>query len=186
MVQGVGNNTASFVPTTNVWDVAQLYEVDVNSHEFKELLVRLYQNINNMSLLLNFKDTGLYNTFEIVNGQIFFPDPTLNSTTGSPKGGANAVLRQVFRKVINFGALPNAATKSVAHGITITPKTSFTRIYATATDPVSKFYIPIPYASPTPADCVEIFVDGTNVNIIDAINKTNFTICYVILEYLQQ
>jgi hypothetical protein len=31
-----------FVPTTNVWDVSQIYEIDVTSPQFKELLVRLY------------------------------------------------------------------------------------------------------------------------------------------------
>jgi hypothetical protein len=180
MAQNLMAEIGSFVPTSYVWDVARLYEVDVNSDEFKELLVRLYQNINSISLALNIKDTGVYNTSEFVNGQIYFPNPILNSSTPTTPD-----FRQVYRLVINFGALPNASTKSVPHGITITPTTTFTRIYATASDPTDNFYIPIPYASNTPADCVEIYVDATNVNIIDGIDKTNFTVCYVILEYLQ-
>lgn len=175
------SQSGSFVPTSYIWDVARLYEVDVNSDEFKELLVRLYQNLNLMAIVLNGKDTGIYNTFELVNGQTFFPNPALNSSTP-----VTPTFRQVYRTVVNFGALPNAGTKSVPHGITITPVTTFTRIYATASDPTGNFYIPIPYASATAADNVEIYVDATNVNIITAIDKTNFTTCYVILEYLQQ
>lgn len=173
-------NSSSFVPTTNVWDVARLYEIDVTSPEFKELLVRLYQNVNNIALLLNIKDTGLYNTFEIVNGQTFFPDPALNSSTT-----ATAINRQVYRTTVNFGPLPNATTKSVAHNITTTPKTTFTRIYATASDTTARAYIPIPYASNTAADNIEIFVDATNVTIITGIDMTSYTVCYAILEYLQ-
>jgi hypothetical protein len=169
-----------FVPSTYVWDVARLHEVSVTSPEFKELLVRLYQNINNISLALNIKDTGLYNVIEVVNGQIFFPNPALNSST--PQTPA---FRQVYRTVVDFGALPNAATKSVTHGIQITPTTTFTRIYATASNLTGDTYIPIPYASPTAANSIEISVDATNVNITTAIDYSAYTICYVILEYLQ-
>ena len=62
----------AFVPTNLIWDVQQLQSVDVNSPEFKELLVRLYQNINNIALVLNIKDTGMYQLSEFVNGQLFF------------------------------------------------------------------------------------------------------------------
>jgi hypothetical protein len=175
------NNTGSFVPTTNVWDVNQIYSTEVNSPEFKELLVRLYQNINNIANVLNVKDTGVYNTFELINGQQFFPDPTLNSSTsGFP------IFRQVYRKVINFGALPNAGTKTVPHYITITGATTFTRIYGAASNPTSEVYIPLPFSSPTAlADNIELYVDGTNVGIITGLDESAFTTTYIILEYLQ-
>jgi hypothetical protein len=41
------NNTADygmFIPTTQVWDVSEIYSTEVTSPAFKELLVRLYQN----------------------------------------------------------------------------------------------------------------------------------------------
>ena len=174
------SNFASFIATTNVWDVAQIYEVDVTTREFKELLVRLYQNINNIATLLNGKDTGLYNTFEIINGQRYFANPALNSSTT-----AVANLRQVYRTTVNFGALPNTASKSVAHNIITTSSTTFTRIYACASDTTGHNYIPIPYASPTLANNIEISVDATNVTITTGSDRTNFNVCYVVLEYLQ-
>lgn len=172
--------TGSFVPTSYVWDVARLYEIDVNSDEFKELLVRLYQNINAISLSLNIKDTGMYNTSEFVNGQIFFPNPALNSSTSTAPD-----FRQVYRLVINFGALPNTTSKSVAHGIAITPTTTFTRIYATASDTTGNTFIPITYASATLTNVVEISVDATNITITTNSDRTNYNVCYVVLEYLQ-
>lgn len=173
-------NLGAFVPTTNVWDVAQIYDLDIDNQQLKELLVILYQNINTIALNLNIRDAGYYVESEFINGQAWFPNPALSSTTT-----ASPVLRQVFRLVINFGALPNTGTKSVAHGLTITAGYSFTRIYATASDPIGKNYIPIPYASPTDANEIEINVDATNVNITTGSDRTAFTICYVILEYIK-
>lgn len=171
----------AFIPTTNIWDVSQLYSMDVNSQEFKELLVRLYQNLNNISTMVNFKDTGFYDTNEFVNGQLYFPNPALSSQTQQ-----NPLFRQVFRLVIEFGALPNTATKSVAHNISINDAYTFTRIYATASDTTGLNYIPIPYASPVLANNIELNVDATNVNITTGSNRSNYSICYVVLEYLNQ
>jgi len=168
-----------YVLTTNVWDVTQLSD-KAASPELKELLVRLYQNINNISNVLNIKDTGYYdNTQPTLCQQRFFSNPALSSqTTGNP------IQREVFRIVINFGALPNTGTKSVAHNIPITTAYSFTRIYATASDMIALNFIPIPYASPVAANNIEINVDANNVNIITGSNRTNFTTTYVILEYI--
>ena len=171
----------AFIPTTNIWDVAQVYEIDINSPEFKELLVRLYQNINNIALSVNIRDAGYYNTQEFVNGQLYFPNPAL--TSASP---ITPVFRQVYRQVVNFGVLPNTGTTSIAHNITVTPTTTFTRIYATASDPSGNNYVPIPYASCTAvADNIELAVTATNVVITTGSNRSNFTITYVVLEYLQ-
>jgi hypothetical protein len=173
--------SGSFLPTTSVWDVSQLYAVDVKSPEFKELLVRLYQNINNIALALNGKDAGYYSLLEFINGQLFFPNPLLDSSTQ-----ANPIFRPVTRLVVNFGGLPNAGLKSVPHGIAINNNYTFTRIYATASDTVGHTYIPIPYASPVLANNIELYVDTVNVNIVTGSNRTNFDECYVILEYIRQ
>lgn len=172
-------NVGSFVPTTNVWDVQQIYELQEISPEFKELLVRLYQNINLISIVLNTKDSGYYALSEFVNGQLYFPNPSLNSLSST-----NPTYRQVSRIVVTFGALPNTGTKSVAHNVVLNPACSSTRIYATATDPSDIFSIPIPYASASGTENIEINVDSTNVNIITASDRTNYTITYVVLEYL--
>ena len=171
----------AYVPTSYIWDVSQLEDIEVTSPEFKELLVRMYQNLSFMAMVLNTKDTGIYDTQEYPNSQVYFPDPANTSQTVV---GPN--YRQVLRKVINFGALPNTGTKSVAHGIqNIDANTTFTRIYATASDTTGLTYVPIPYASTTAvADNIEIYVDSTNVNIITGSNRSNYNICYVVLEYL--
>lgn len=172
-------NTGSFIPTTQIWDPSEVYSSNL-SPELKELLVRLYQNLNLMATNVNLKDTGYYNTLEFVNGQLYFPNPANNSSTSTYPS-----FRQVFRTIVNFGALPNAGLKSVAHNIPINESYSFTRIYAASSDQVGLNYIPIPYASPTLVNNIELNVDATNVNITTGSNRTNFTITYVVLEYIK-
>lgn len=171
-------NTGSFIATTNVWDTSQLQDIDVNSPEFKELLVRLYQNINNIVLILNTKDTGIYSQNEFINAQQYFP---------SVMSGTNqeANYRAVYRKVINFGTLPNAGAKSVAHNINVDERYSLTRLYASATNPVSTFsMIPIPFASPVLNENIKLEMTGTNITITTGIDRTAYTICYVVAEYI--
>lgn len=165
-----------FIPSTQVWDVSEI--TDKNQ---KELVVRLYQNINTAALAINKKDSGFYDTSEFVNGQVFFPNPTVAA-------GTNPTERQVYRKVVNFGALPDTAAKSVAHGLTIAAGSaySFTRIYGTASNPAALTFIPIPYASSVAGSIIELSVTSTNVVITTASNLTAYTICYVVLEYLKQ
>lgn len=171
----------SFIPTTFIWDVSQLYDIDVTSPAFKELLVRLYQNINDIALMLNTREGGYYSLEESLNGQLFFKNPALSATTAS-----EPEFRQVFRKAVNFGALPNTATRTVAHGILIQQQYQFTRIYGCATDPVNKIYIPLPYADPTAANNIALQANATNISITTGSNRSSFTKCVIILEYIKQ
>lgn len=174
------NQYGVFVNQNYVWDIQQLQETDL-SPQVKELLIRLYQNINNISLALNLKDTGIYPVTETVNGQFYFQNPANNSTTP-----ARANLRTVYRKVINIdSALPNTGTVAIPHNIICTAVTTFTRIYGVANDTTGFNYIPLPYASPVLANNIELKVDANNVTIITGSNRSNFNITYIVLEYLQ-
>ena len=170
----------AYVPTTAIYDNEAIHRLDI-SEELKDLLTRLHQRTNNIALNLNLKDTGYYPQVEFINGQLFFPDPTLTSRTQQlPE------YRQVFRTVINFGALPNTGTTNVAHNIpNINNLFSFTRIYGAATDPVALSYLPLPYASPVLANNIEVNVNNTNVTITTGSNRAAYTTSYVILEYLK-
>lgn len=122
---------------------------------------------------LNDKDIAQYVTQEVLNGQKFF---TPND---------NNRFRDAFRIVINFGALPNTASTSVAHGITVDANTTFTRIYGTSSSPASNLYIPLPFSSSTLSENIKIEIDATNVIITTGDDKTAFTVTYVILEYVK-
>lgn len=171
-----GSQFGAFIPTTDVFDVSQ-GNIDPASDEGKLFLVRLRQSINNMALVTNIKDSGYYLPAEFVNGQLYFPNPDVAVTN---PGAKNAVYRQVYRMVVDFGALPNAATKSVAHNIpNISADFTFTRMYGAATDPIALTYLAIPNAD------ITLDADATNVNITTVANLTAYTRTYIVLEYIK-
>ena len=172
--------SGAFIQTTQIWDASTLRDVDVTSPQFKELLVRMYQNLSIMAHSVNGKDAAVYDTKEFACGQMFFPLPGLTSSSST-----TATHRPVLRKVINFGALPNAAAKTAAHGIAPNTSFIFTRIYGTSSDTTNRLYIPLPYASSVAANNIEVSVDATNVTITTGKDMTAYTVTYVILEYLK-
>ena len=115
--------------------------------------------------------TGGSNISETVTGQAWFT-----------AGDANK-FRYGSRTVIDFGALPNTATKSTAHGINVTANTRFTRIYGVANDPSTSF-IPLPFVD-TAGNSIELNVDATNVNVITPADYTAYTDTYIVLEYVE-
>lgn len=141
----------------------------------KELGIRLYQDLGFICKTINVKESGYYPLEKFITGQLFYPNPTTPITDKNPP-----VYRPSIRRTIHFGALPNNATKSVAHGIDITNKYSFTKIMATASDPTGLKYFPIG------VNGTSINVDATNVNIITTSNLTAYTTVIVILESLNQ
>ena len=138
---------------------------------------RLREYLNDISVATNSKDSGVYDQTETITGQQYIP-------IYPPEGSANAIYRGVLRMVVDFGALPNSTTKSVAHNIpNMNSDYSVTRIYGASTDP-DTLYIPLPYASPTLANNIELYADNTNVNVVTGSNRTGFTRTFIVIEYI--
>lgn len=170
--------TGSFVDTTNIWDTSEIQNIDINSQDFKELLVRLYININLMATVLNTKISGFQVGEEFVTGGLFM-NPT---EPGSP--------RPIFCKVINIGQLPAVAGfKQVAHGLN-TASTTFTFIpplagVASKTVPAYS-YLPIPFAVyDTINQQISLSVNANTVDIGVGINRSDYDTCYVTLYYVK-
>lgn len=156
-------------------------EMPKEFNEFREISSLLFKRIADA---VNRKEGSLYYLQELGNFQLYF-------TPAKPY-----VFRNVYRMTVNFGALPNAMTKSVAHGIVGidpgggNPSTfSFTHIFATASKQAAgaEEFVPIPWADVTGggANNIQITVDSTNVNITTSTDWSAFAICYVVLEYLK-
>lgn len=182
----------AFISTTQVFDESLIKSLKPGTPAFNEFLVHLSRIVNELSLLTNIKDTGYYVEEEFVCGQAYFPLPAL--TVPIPASGQYPILRQVFRKVIDFGALPNNGTTSVAHNITTMPVDgatnypgfTFTRIYAAASDTTNEDYIMLPYVAGSNGTAVSLDVDNTNVIITTTDNKSVFNVTYVVLEYIKE
>lgn len=142
--------------------------------------VKLRQYFNDIATSVNMKDSGLYDGVITVSGQQFLP---VFSTTES----SSIVYRDVLRLVIDFGALPNATTKTVAHGITTNDDYSLVRLYGAATDPGATTWdsvIPLPFASPTLTENISLEADATNIIITTGSDRTAYERTFVIIEYI--
>ena len=154
-----GSVSSDFLPTNVV-----LRRDDKSFDYLQDLLTRI-------AFLLNDKDIGQYTATGIINGQTFRSNTVPSTLLG------------VYRVVVDTGALPNAATNTVAHGITTTANTYFTRIYGAAKDPATPLWIPLPYVSAV--NPVEIFVDATNINIVTTTNMSAYTLSHIVLEWVE-
>jgi hypothetical protein len=165
----------AFVPTNYVWDVQQIQEVEVTSPEFKELLVRLYQNVNNIALVLNVKTTGQFPLSETVNGNLWFSDP--NNTSDTPLAPAQ---RQELQQTYLITSVGVSAT--IAHNIIITPVTTFTDMGGMANDQVGNNYWTLDTTA-TAAN-ISLAISGADIVITNNTGIT-FTTVYIVLKYLQ-
>jgi len=140
------------------------------------------EQLKKISNAVNIREIGWFLDEELLSGKAFIPGEN------SGGGSTNQAFRQVFRMVVDFGQLPNATSKSVPHNIpNVGNNFTLTFIGAYASDPVAFTYIPIPYADPnTLANAIKLDMDDTNVTITTGTNRTNYTRCYVTIEYMQE
>ena len=84
----------------------------------------------------------------------------------------------IYRKIINFGSLPNLATKDVAHGITgIDNFISITGIVDAGT-----YQYNLPEAHPSDANNKYLFADADDVSVQTGGDATAHT-AFIVLEY---
>ena len=102
------------------------------------------------------------------------------STTETLTGGTWIDGKPIYRKIVNFGALPNSTSKSVAHGISgISKIIKFSAVTTNGT-----YWLNLPHTNPTTlANSIAIECTATNVTITSGSNRTNYTECYCIIEY---
>lgn len=131
-------------------------------------LVKSYIDI---AQAVNVRTIGIFESTQIVTGERWF---SVSATDANAK-------RQSYRQVYPFEAIAAGATLVIPHGIT--GITSGTRIYGTCVTDVPDFR-PIPYASNTANNNIELKVDNTNITIINGSSSPNITSGIIILEYL--
>lgn len=101
------------------------------------------------------------------------------STTEQLTGGKWIDGKPIYRKVIDFGALPNNTTKSVGHNIAnLDTVVSF---HGIAYD--GSYYIPIPYVNTTSSDSIALYMNNNSIVLKTGIDRTSYTKCHLIVLY---
>lgn len=130
---------------------------------FKE---KLYNVNQRTAAAVNNKIGGLYVPQEKITGAQYYLQ------TNPQK------YRQVYRMVVNFGALPNASTKSDPHNIPgWNSECRLVQLYGAATDPINLLGIAVPN------DTILLRMDETNVIITTTANYSHYTECDIVVEY---
>lgn len=141
----------------------------------------LTEQLKRISNEVNLREIGWFLDEPVISGKQFIPSSTMSVNT-SPNQ-----YRTVFRKVINFGPLPSAGNKAVPHGLMINSNFSLVSLWAAATDPISLLSLQAGFAAVPTGNNIQLFLDSVNVNISnEGISRSNYTICYVTIEYMQE
>lgn len=140
-------------------------------NDFKGLRDLLDREWKKLVDAINSKEGGLYLLQELATFKLYFD-------INNPLNALN-----VYRKVINFGALPNSTTKRIPHNISFNSVTRMTHIYGTATDPSSLSYIPLPFSSPTLVENVKLEANQKEIVITTGQDYSNYVFTYVVIEY---
>lgn len=88
--------------------------------------------------------------------------------------------KTIYRKILNFGTLPNAGTKAVAHGIT--GLDFMISLIGTATNAGRTAQLPLPYVSDG-TFAINSAVSGSNIQVQTYQDRTSYTVCYFVMEY---
>lgn len=116
----------------------------------------------------------------ILGGDYYYGDLVVGEEhrVGTIKIGSTTYDRYV--KVIDFGALPNATTKNVAHGIT-----GFLGVISIkGTSQSNAGSIPVPHISSSNiSNSLSITMSNTSISITAPIDYSHYTQTFVTLEY---
>ncbi len=138
-------------------------ELSEDPKELRTDINDLYQSI---ASAVNNKIGGLYVPQEKINSQQYF-----NSTNVQQ-------YKNVYRMVVDFGALQNTGTKSVAHNIPgWTAAFRLTCAYGASTDPVALEAVPIPN------DGIFLKINSSDVIITTSSDFSAFTETTIVIEY---
>lgn len=141
----------------------------------------LTEQLRRISNGVNIREVGTYVFEQQVTGKQFQPgvtDPANPVTSES--------FRTIFRKVINFGALPAAGIKSIPHGITFDSNFTLIQLWGASTDPTNKLAINLGHAAPALVNEIQLYMDATNVNVEVGSNRSTFTRTYIVIEFIQE
>jgi hypothetical protein len=88
--------------------------------------------------------------------------------------------KTVYRKTVDFGALPNATSKSVTHGLT---GVRFVHLRGIAINSTTGQYFPIPFVPGSTAGIITLVADATYVTISTGTMDRSAFYAYVTLWY---
>ena len=155
---------------------------DVVPEKWEDARPFIVEQLKKITNAVNLREIGFFLDEELLSGKAFIP-----GTVNLQASETAQQYRTILRKVVDFGALPNAGAKAVPHNIVVDANFTLIQMWAAATDPIALTMLPIPYATPLALNQnIALQMDATNVIITTGTNRTAFTRCHIVLEYIQE
>lgn len=85
----------------------------------------------------------------------------------------------LYEKTVSCGTLPNATSKTVAHGIANISKIVEIKGYSTN----RTLYLPLPFAGASATSGISVYVGTSDISFETGMDRSNFTESYVTLCY---
>lgn len=101
------------------------------------------------------------------------------STTEQDTGFTWIDGKTIYKKTINFGALPNNTEKTVPHGISNLGRVIKVEGYSYNND----VFFPLPFPWTSAASSIGILIGFTSINISTGLDRTGFIETYITLYY---
>jgi len=133
----------------------------------------LVESLKQIISTLNTKESGYLALQEVLSCGLLFTN-------------TNNTFRQIFRKVVDFGALPNNTTKNVAHGIAVDSNFRLVNLYLSATNPTALTSFSLQYWSNSATDDIKLNLTSTNVVVVTKSNYSSYTSNLVVIEYVKE
>jgi hypothetical protein len=156
---------------------------DVVPEKWEDARPFIVEQLKKIATAVNIREIGWHLDEELLSGKAFIPG--INNVLD---GQTSQQFRQVLRKVIDFGPLP-AIIKAVPHGIVFDSNFTLIQMYAAATDPTNLIAFSPVYAPATVAASpfgVQMYMTSTDVIIQTNSNRSSYTRCFVVIEYMQE
>lgn len=170
----------TYIPTTQSWDIQDITNLRSVDPQLKEVLLKLYRNLNSMSLALNYKQSGMFLLGEALTGGLLYFNASNKNV------GESQTTRNIFCTTVNFGALPNNTSKSVAHNIEITTGYQCVGIYGGATNTARTSFISLPFSSATLNENIKVEADATNIVVTTAIDYSDYIESTIFIYYVKE
>lgn len=149
----------------------QIPVFDALPDSWEESKVALVERLRKMTNAINIRPVGWYLDTETITGKRYIP------SSGSVE------YREISRFTKELGALPNATTKNVAHGLSnVNSNFLLTAMWGAASSDSPLSFIPVPHISVSGGG-VEISMDATNFIIKTTSDYSNYNNSVIIIEY---
>lgn len=170
MISSDSQNLESYVPV-----------YDVVPEKWEDARAFLAEQLKKITNAVNSKEIGFFLDQELLSGKAFIPGVNI-----ATDGGSSQQFRTVLRKVIDFGALPNSATKSVPHGIFFDANFTLIDMWISATDSINLLAFTLAYWSNSSPGSIILNMDNTNINVTTTSDYSAYTRSFVVCEYMQE